>query len=151
VIGTDIPLSGSQQDCPPTAGNFAYQLKVDSEFGGIAQQFQYVTVEAPAGDSGGAAQLPEAPPVIESFTVDTTQINLGGCVNLAWSFSGASLAGARLLRNDAEIAFDVATPGSYQDCISDTSLVGAVVYRLIIDSEFAGSASAEQVVTVVGG
>ncbi|MCB0105888.1 MAG: hypothetical protein KDE53_08260, partial [Caldilineaceae bacterium] len=45
VFASDVPLSGSQQDCPPGVGNVAYQLKVDSEFGGIAQQFQYVTIE----------------------------------------------------------------------------------------------------------
>jgi len=46
VIATDIPPTGSQQDCPPGLGDVAYQLKVDSEFGGIAQQFQYLTIQA---------------------------------------------------------------------------------------------------------
>lgn len=151
VIADDMPLSGSQQDCPPTPGNYAYQLKVDSEFGGIAQQFQYLTVEDVAADAGEAAQLPETPPVIDSFTVDVTQIDLGGCVNLAWIFSGTSLVGARLLRNDAEIVSEALTPGEFQDCIADDSLVGAVTYRLVVDSEFSGSTSAEQYVTVVGG
>lgn len=162
MIASDIPLSGSQQDCPPSSGNVAYQLKVDSEFGGIAQQFQYVSVEdvggasqlpeTPPTDSGeGAVQLPEVPPVIESFTTDTTQIDVGGCVNLAWSFSGTSLVGARLLRNGVEIVTDVATLGTYQDCIADDSFVGTVIYRLVVDSEFAGSSAAEQFVTVVGG
>ncbi|MEZ4864277.1 MAG: transporter substrate-binding domain-containing protein [Caldilineaceae bacterium] len=151
VIAGDVPLAGSQQDCPPAPGNVAYQLKIDSEYGGIAQQFQYVTVEDTADSGAGAGQLPETPPVIESFTADTTQINVGGCVNLAWSFSGTSLVGARLLRNDAELALDVTAPGSYQDCIADDSLVGTVTYRLVVDSEFAGSSAAEQAITVVGG
>ncbi|HRW06938.1 MAG TPA: transporter substrate-binding domain-containing protein [Caldilineaceae bacterium] len=162
LIASDVPLSGSQEDCPPTPGNVAYQLKVDSEFGGIAQQFQYVSVEdvgdagnlpeTPPTDGGeGAVQLPETPPVIESFTADTTQIDVGGCVNLAWSFSGTSIVNARLLRNDGEIAFDLLSPGSYQDCVTDDTFVGTVVYRLVVDAEFAGSSAAEQFVTVVGG
>lgn len=168
VIAGDIPLSGSQEDCPPTPGNVAYQLKVDSEFGGVAQQFQYVTVEdgddgggalapdqlpenPPTEGDAGASQLPETPPVIESFTTDAAQIDVGGCVNLAWSFSGTSLVNARLLRNDVELVFDLVSPGTYQDCIGDDSFVGTVTYRLVIDSEFAGSSAAEQFVTVVGG
>ncbi|MCB0107375.1 MAG: hypothetical protein KDE53_15755, partial [Caldilineaceae bacterium] len=80
-----------------------------------------------------------------------TQIDVGGCVVLSWAFGGSSLASVRLTRNDVEIASDMQSPGSFQDCITDDSLVGTVVYRLVVDSEFSDSDAAEQMVTVVGG
>jgi len=44
VILTDPPNTGSDQDCPPGAGQVVYRLVVDSEFGGAAQQAQFVNV-----------------------------------------------------------------------------------------------------------
>ncbi len=57
VIATDPPLTGSQQDCPPSAGQVEYQLVVDAEFGGSAQQSQFVNVL----DSGGPTPTPVPP------------------------------------------------------------------------------------------
>lgn len=161
VIASEVPTPGSYQDCPPAPGQVTYQLVVDSEFGGSTRQAQMVTVQETAQNLPEptpvlpAEQLPEptpeAPPSIGSFTVDNSEIDVGGCVVLSWQFSGSSLASVRLLRNDQEIAFDLPSPGSFQDCISDNSLVGTVVYQLVVDSEFGGSDTAEQSVTVVGG
>ncbi len=44
----DVPLQGSQQDCPTAVGPIQYLLKVDSEFGGSAQATQNVNVVAEA-------------------------------------------------------------------------------------------------------
>ncbi|MCB0092839.1 MAG: hypothetical protein KDE54_33355, partial [Caldilineaceae bacterium] len=151
AITTDMPSPGSFQDCPPAPGQVTYQLVVDSEFGGSAQQAAMVDVQDGSDGDGGAGQLPEIPPSISSFTVDNTQIDVGGCVVLSWAFGGSSLASVRLTRNDVEIASDMQSPGSFQDCITDDSLVGTVVYRLVVDSEFSDSDAAEQMVTVVGG
>ena len=132
------------QDCPSITGTVTYVLKVDAEFGGSAQQAATVNVQ-PAQ----AQQLPaDAPPAISVFTSDVTQTNVGQCVNLSWQYSGSGLAAVRLLRNDVEIAFDLPSPGSYQDCLNDTSLVGLVVYLLAVDSENAGSARQEVWVTL---
>ncbi|MEZ4660808.1 MAG: transporter substrate-binding domain-containing protein [Caldilineaceae bacterium] len=151
AIAGDMPSPGSFQDCPPAPGQITYQLVVDSEFGGSARQAVMVDVQDASDGEGAVEQLPEIPPSISSFTVDTTQIDVGGCVVLSWEFGGSSLAAVRLTRNDVEIASDMASPGSFQDCINDDSFVGTVVYRLVVDSEFSGSDAAEQFVTVVGG
>lgn len=46
-ILSDLALTGSQQDCPPAAGQVEYSLKVSSEFAGTAEQKQFVNVTVP--------------------------------------------------------------------------------------------------------
>jgi len=70
-------------------------------------------------------------------------------VNLSWSFDGTSLAAARLFRNDEVIQQDVQMQGSAQDCPPDALGGTTIVYRLVVDSEFSGSASAEAAVNMV--
>ncbi len=142
-IARDVPMDGSMQDCPPNPGQVTYTLQVDSEFGGSAQQSAQVDVQP-----GQAQQLPSNPPAISVFASDVTQISLGQCVNMNWEYSGTGLAAVRLLRNDVEIAFDLPTPGNFQDCLNDASLAGLVVYVLAVDSESSGSARKEVWVTL---
>ncbi|MCB0116325.1 MAG: transporter substrate-binding domain-containing protein [Caldilineaceae bacterium] len=142
-IAFDVPLSGNLQDCPPTTGPATYTLNVGAEFGGSAQQSVSVDVQG-----AQAQQLPETPPAISVFTSDVTQVNVGGCVNLSWQYSGTGLASVRLLRNDVPIAFDMPSPGNFQDCLNDASMAGLVVYLLAVDSESAGTARQEVWVTL---
>ncbi len=158
LIASDMGQTGSLQDCPPEAGNVSYVLKVDSEFGGTAQQGAQVNVIGAAPTATPAAQ----PPTIEYFattsdgTNQVSQINLGQCVILTWNFFGDSLAATTLTRNDsagnsAVIDSDFTAPGSFTDCINDPALVGVLNYRLKVDSEFGGSAVRDAQLTVVGG
>ena len=64
VILRDPPDKGSQQDCPPEAGNVEYQLVVDSEFGGTAKQSAFVDVQ-------GVAPVPTDTP--EPLPTDTPE------------------------------------------------------------------------------
>jgi polar amino acid transport system substrate-binding protein len=65
VIVSDPPLTGEQSDCPPQAGQYTYDLIVDSEFGGSARQSRFLLVEPlvvpmplPAPVEPGAQPLP---------------------------------------------------------------------------------------------
>jgi hypothetical protein len=143
VISSELANSGTQQDCPPYTGQIEYRLFVSSEFAGAVNATQYVTVLSPEN-----TQTPEQPPSITSFTSDATEISLGSCVNLSWTFEGSSLASAVLMRNGEAVNPDITSPGSYQDCISDPALVGTVTYQIKIDSEFGDSAVDEITITV---
>lgn len=148
VIASDIAQTGQLQDCPPNAGQVIYTLKVDSEFGGTAQQGARVDVVGAAPTATPAAQ-----PTIEYFAVTSdgtnqvSQINFGACVFLTWNFFGDSLAATTLFRNGEIIDSDFTAPGSYQDCPP----VGVMNYQLKVDSEFSGSATRDAQLTVVGG
>jgi polar amino acid transport system substrate-binding protein len=88
---------------------------------------------------------PPQTPVIYSFTVNTNQILEDGCVNLDWQFDGQDLALTRLFRGDQVLLQDIPYSGGTTDCPPGT---GQMEYRLVIDSEFAGSAHASQFVDV---
>ena len=102
-----------------------------------------------------ATPVPEQPPTIDYLAITSdgnsvvNQINLGECVIITYAFEGTSLAASTLLRNGQAIDFDVASPGSTQDCPSDPALVGTVTYTLKVDSEFAGSTTRDAQLNVV--
>ena len=149
----DVPTSGSYQDCPQNPGDYTYQLIVDSEFSGSAQQSTTVNVtqaQAPQPEPTATRQPPAAAqPVIDRFNASPTEVSVGACVNLEWSFSGQDLAAATITRNGQVIDSDMPQQGSYQDCLNDPRLAGSTVsYQLKVDSEFGGSAIADQAVTV---
>ena len=104
------------------------------------------TVEPPtATPEPPTATPPPAAPVINQFMLDQTEIILGECVNLSWSFSGDSLALAQIFRNEQVWLSDVPLDGSQEDC---PQAAGLTTYRLKVDSEFSGSAEAGQAVNV---
>lgn len=149
VIASDVATTGSLQDCPPSAGQITYLLKVDSEFGGTAQQGAQVNVVGAAPTATPAAR----PPTIEFFAITSdgtnqvSQINMDECVILTWSFFGDSLAATTLFRNGEIIQSDFTAPGGYKDCPP----VGVMNYQLKVDSEFGGSATRDAQLTVVAG
>lgn len=153
-IASDVPIDGSQQDCPPNAGTVTYTLKVDAEFGGSAQQSAQVNVVAPQPPT--ATPVPEQPPQITSFVASPPQVDLNNtCTTLTWSFTGTSIAGVGLVRIDANGNQVVLSEGDasspYQDCV-DPGLAGqTLVYRLTVSSEFAGSTSQELAVQFIAG
>jgi hypothetical protein len=151
------PYQGSYQDCPPGAGQVTYGLKATGP-GGTSQGSQTITVVTAAPTNTPIPQ-PTAtpvppptstpapqPPTIDAFSVDPQQIDAGECVSISWSFSGSGLVAAQLFRNGEVIGSDLAPSGQQQDC---PPVTGNVEYRIQVDSEFAGSATRSQVVTVV--
>jgi len=90
--------------------------------------------------------IPEQPPSIESFEVNPSQVFVGECVDLSWSFSGTSLAAAWITRNTETIFSDIPTSGSEQDC--GLSTAGTYVYSLKVSSEFAGTTTRDVAVEV---
>ena len=142
------PYQGSYQDCPAGAGQMTYVLRVTGP-GGNSQGSQTVAVVSSQPTNTPAPQ-PTAtpapqPPTIDAFSVDPQQISAGQCVNIAWGFSGSGLAAAQLFRNGEVIGSDLAPSGLQQDC---PPVTGNVEYRIQVDSEFAGSATRSQVITV---
>jgi polar amino acid transport system substrate-binding protein len=143
TVASDVPLDGSQEDCPPGAGTVTYTLRVDAEFGGSAQQSSQVNVVEP--------QPEVQPPQINSFTANPPQVDLNNtCTSLEWSISGEGIAAVTLLRNGQQIAGpDVAS--GYQDCV-DPSLAGQeLIYRLRVDAEFADPVRQELTVPFIAG
>ena len=88
---------------------------------------------------------PQAP-VINSFTAEPAEINLNDSVTLAWDFSGQDLALVRLFRGAEVIASDFANTGTLTDTPPST---GQIIYELVVDSEFGGSARQSVAVNVV--
>jgi hypothetical protein len=149
VIGSDISQSGSLQDCPPGTGQVSYVLKVDSEFGGTAQQGAEVNV---VGTEPTPTPQAQAPTIIYfAITSDGTnrvdRINMGECVFLTWRFEGQGLASAGITRDGELIRSDPPQEGSHKDCPP----VGVMNYQLKVDSEFGGSATSDAQLTVVAG
>jgi hypothetical protein len=96
----------------------------------------------------GAATSTPAPesPVIYSFILKPRNIAEGQCVTLSWHFGGSNLVKSRIFRSADVILIDMPLSGSFTDCPPGT---GIVEYRLIIDSQSAGSAVALQAVNII--
>ena len=90
--------------------------------------------------------VPAQPPAIQYFQADPTQIDVGVCTTLSWSFSGESLADAWITRNTERVFNDLPTQGSVDDC---GLAVGQYTYVLQVSSEFAGTAQKQALVEVV--
>lgn len=96
--------------------------------------------------TGQPTQVPPQSPVIYTFDADPNHINEGGCVNLNWRFDGQDLTLTRIFRDDQVILQDVPYSGNAQDCPPGT---GTVTYRLVVDSEFGGSAKTKQDINII--
>jgi hypothetical protein len=70
---------------------------------------------------------PASKPVIDSFEVDSEEIELGQCVELRWRTSGGTTE-VDVYRGEYEVWDNAPLRGSVQDCPDET---GALDYRLI--------------------
>ncbi len=152
------PVSGQMQDCPPGDGRRSYQLEAQGP-GGTSRKTQDVTVLAPTAQPTNQPTVPPptatatpvviptatpAPPVINSFTVNPSQIQTNDCVTINWS-TGGGTSYIRLLRNGNVIMDDAAHSGAIPDCLSSA---GSYTYRLEASGNGQTTAK-EQKVTVV--
>jgi len=91
-------------------------------------------------------------PVINYFQSNANAVSQGNVVTLSWSFSGQSLASARLTRTNPDGTqtplyggADVNSPGSYDDL---TMIPGVYTYSLSVSSEFGGTTVQTVTITV---
>jgi len=128
ILITDPPPTGTAEDCPPAGGFAEYQLKVDSESSGTAEQSITVTVLKPVPPE------PEVPPlpVIEYFRTSATDVNNDQCFTLSWEFSGEGIASVQLTRNGEDLLTDPPTPGTLEECNLNP---GSYEYIFKVDTE----------------
>jgi hypothetical protein len=84
--------------------------------------------------------------LINFFVVDNSQIPLGQCINLNWSFNGTNLIATELFRNDTLIDNGLFPSDSQQDCPGN---LGTQQYRLRVTSLTSGSVQTSVFVNVV--
>jgi len=147
TIWSDAPFRGSLQDCPPGTGTMAYGIEARGP-GGTNRSLDYVDVmeSAPTATPVPTAAPTDVPlPVIHAFSVNPNQINLGECVNLAWTTSGGSES-TRVTRNGAVVldSGPISTTG-LQDCLTQT---GSFTYVLEARNHTGQTVSQQVVLTV---
>jgi polar amino acid transport system substrate-binding protein len=145
LILQDMAYTGSSSNCPPNTGTVEYRLQIDTQTAGSAVASQIVTVLPPTQPTFTPFPTPAQPPVINFFVVDNSQIALGQCVNLSWSFSGSNLFSTQLFRNDNLIGTGLFPSDSRQDCPDTT---GTQQYRLQLNSLTSGTAQSSVFVNV---
>jgi hypothetical protein len=123
-----------------------YRLVLDSLASGSTAASQLVNIFPITQPTSPPPPTPEQPPVIFFFTVDATEIAIGQCINLTWSFGGSNLVSTQLFRNGEVIASNLAASGSQQDCPPQP---GQIIYTLQVDTDFAGSAQESEFVRVL--
>jgi len=142
VVQDNAGVSGSVQDCLSDPGTTTYVLEARNRVGVTVSSQASVQVASPVQPTD--TPMPQSP-VINSFTANPNQINQGECTILSWDFTGQSLAKTQIFRGSDVIASDIPSPSSLQDCPPGT---GQVVYSLVVDSEFGGSARGDAVVQI---
>jgi ABC-type amino acid transport substrate-binding protein len=147
VILQDMALNGSSWDCPTQPGMTEYRLVVDSEFSGSTSSSKFVNVTPASQPTPTSPPVPPPlPPVINSFQSDKSQVNLGECLRLEWSFSAVDLASAQVLRNGEVIVPNPSLQGRQKDC---PPAAGQVEYRLVVTGATSGTAQQSVYVSVV--
>ncbi len=145
LILQDMAYTGSSPNCPPNTGTVEYRLQIDTQTAGSAIASQFVTVLPPSQPTFTPFPTPGQPPLINFFVVDDSQIALGQCVNLTWSFSGSNLISTQLFRNDNLIGNGLFPNDTQQDCPGTT---GTQQYRLQVNSLTSGTAQSSVFVNV---
>jgi polar amino acid transport system substrate-binding protein len=145
VILQDMASTGSSPNCPPNIGNVEYRIQIDTQSAGSAVASQFVNVLPPVQPTFTPVPIPALPPVINFFVVDNTQVQLGQCVNLSWSFSGSNLIATELFRNNTLIENGLFSSGSQSDCPGN---VGTQEYRIRVTSLTSGVAESSVFVNV---
>jgi ABC-type amino acid transport substrate-binding protein len=145
LILQDMPYTGSTPNCPPNTGTIEYRLQIDTQSAGSAVASQFVSVLPPTQPTFTPFPTPAQSPLINFFVVDNSQISLGQCINLTWSFGGSNLISTQLSRNDTLIDTGLFPSDSRQDCPENT---GTQQYRLQITSLTSGIAQSSVFVNV---
>ena len=151
------PGRGNTNNCPPGPQTVTYILEAWGP-GGTSRSVQYVDVVKPGPATSTPTPTPVSPtatptptpqgPVIYSFTATPPEVIFGQqCVTLEWEFGGSSLSLARIFRDDEEILLirPIKAPKRIVH-----PLPGKIEYKLVVDSEFGGTAKQSAFVEVKG-
>jgi polar amino acid transport system substrate-binding protein len=145
VLWQSAPETGSLRDCPSSVGTIQYAIEAVGP-GGTSRQAQAIRVVDPATATPSPPAPPE-PPVIYTFTVRPSQIQVGECVSVLWE-TGGGTEYVQILRNGDLWLERGPTSGAETDCL-DTE--GAYTYRLIAYNDAGQSVSQDQEVEVTEG
>jgi len=104
------------------------------------------TTESPTATSIPPTPTPIPDPVIYSFSATPSQVEVGGCVTVAWSVGG-STTNVTLYKNGREVLTGAPLRDSVDDC--DLTEVGTVTYSIVASNDVGGSSSADASVEVV--
>ena len=141
------PQGGNIEDCPPGSGGYAYTLEANGP-GGVSRAQRTVNVVQPAVPQPTNTPLPDkpqpAPPVINAFSVTPNQVQVGGCVQVAWRVSGGTTL-VQILRNGVIVLDNGPWEGAQQDCLSAE---GNYAYRLLASNSAGQQLSQEGTVSV---
>ncbi len=136
------PYTGSFKDCPPL-GSMVYTLNATGPGGTTVQQIGITVVPEPTNPPPTATQPPPVP-VIDSFAVDPTEVQVGGCVNITWDVAGGATL-VQIFRNQDIILDGAQLVGSAQDCLNTA---GQVIYKLVASNSAGVSVTQEVTVNV---
>ncbi len=161
------PVSGTIQDCPPSAGSVTYSIEATG-VGGTSRLQRNVLVNqipTPVVTNTPTPPLstntpipPQAtdtpvqptwtptplPPVIYEFTAAPPEIQTSECVNVLWQVGG-DVTQIDLLRNGIPILPNAPFSGSIQDCLNSA---GSYTYLLSVAGRNGQLVTEEQIVTV---
>jgi polar amino acid transport system substrate-binding protein len=120
------PQTGNFRDCPPGTGTVVYRLEATGP-GGTSTQSDSIQVLAQPSTPMPTPTTAPLPPVIEYFSVNPQEVQVGGCIILSWRIGGG--ANRALLSRDGSVILDNAPlSGEAQDCLQRT---GQVTYKMV--------------------
>lgn len=120
LIWGNAPATGSLSDCPPSVGQYIYQIVADGTGGKASDQRLVNVMDTPIGPTISPG------PYIQTFQVSPQSINQGECVNLTWLVTG-NADWVRLFRNDYLIQDNIPSSGTASDCLNSP---GVYTYRI---------------------
>jgi len=145
VIRDPAPISGSFVDCPPGTGQQTYILSATGS-GGTSSAVDYIMILVATETPPTATPTVPAPqpPIVEYFSVNPSQIELGQCVKIAWSVGGGATS-VQIKRDNAIILDNAPFRGNTDDCPTTT---GAVSYSVIANNNVGDTDSQSQRISV---
>jgi polar amino acid transport system substrate-binding protein len=153
------PVEGSLENCPPGAGQVTYAV-IATGPGGTSQRQESINVVAGATATPVPTDEPQptdtpapeptataAPdqPVIDSFSANPVEVEVGACVDITWSTSGGT-TWVTITKNDDALWDNAPLAGSTQDC---PDAPGSVLYGIVAYNAVDETAKQGQEVTVV--
>lgn len=86
VLWDNAPTSGHMEDCPSAAGTVAYMVEATGP-GGTSRRQQMINV-LPTGTATPEPTAAPGLPVIYSFSVTPSEVQVEDCVEVSWSVGG---------------------------------------------------------------
>jgi len=120
-IWGSAPQVGNTRDCPPGLGMVVYKLEANGPGGNSVLLDNVNILSQPATPVPSPTPAPSLP-VVDYFTVNPIEVQVGNCVLLSWKASGGATR-AILMRDGAVILQNAPLNGQAQDCLQKTGQV----------------------------